>query len=85
MGGLAYLKNMSAPYQHLGVRFVPLGGLTAANAGDYLASPLIAAIGGSWLATRQLIQSKDWKTITAHAHQAVGIRNSVRAAAKTKT
>jgi 2-dehydro-3-deoxyphosphogluconate aldolase/(4S)-4-hydroxy-2-oxoglutarate aldolase len=85
MGGLDYLKNMSAPYQHLGVKFVPLGGLNPANVGAYLSSPLVAAIGGSWLATRQLVADKAWTTVKANAHQAIGIRNSVRSAAKTKS
>ena len=34
MGGLKYLKNMQAPYAHLGLQFIPLGGLTAENAED---------------------------------------------------
>jgi len=55
-GGLARLKAMSAPYQHLGVRFVPLGGVNEKNMSTYLADPLIAALGGSWLAPREAIK-----------------------------
>lgn len=78
-GGLAYLKNMAAPYVHLGVRFVPLGGLTAKNLKDYLADPLTLAVGGSWLAPRALIQAQDWDQIRANAAEARAIVLSVRA------
>ena len=33
-GGLPYLTSIAAPYQHLGVRFVPLGGISASNAAE---------------------------------------------------
>lgn len=78
-GGLAYLKSMAAPYVHLGVRFVPLGGLTAKNLKDYLADPLTLAVGGSWLAPRALIQAQDWDKIHANAAEARAIVQSVRA------
>ncbi len=69
-GGLAHLKNMSAPYQHLGIDFIPLGGLNADNMNDYLASPLISAIGGSWIAKRDVIANQDWETIESNARTA---------------
>jgi len=61
---------MAAPYAHLGLRYIPLGGLTAANAGDYLSDPLIAAIGGSWIAPREAIKARDWKSIESNARAA---------------
>lgn len=70
LGGLPYLRAMAAPYAHLGLRYVPLGGLTAKNAGDYLDDPLIAAIGGSWIAPREGIKAKDWKSIASNARSA---------------
>jgi 2-dehydro-3-deoxyphosphogluconate aldolase/(4S)-4-hydroxy-2-oxoglutarate aldolase len=70
LGGLSYLRAMSAPYAHLSVRYIPLGGLTEVNAGAYLHEPLIAAIGGSWIAPRDLIKGQDWATITAKARSA---------------
>ena len=72
-GGLPHLKSMAAPYQHLGIKFIPLGGLNASNAGAYLASPLVAAIGGSWIASRKEIQSGDWASITAKAKEALSL------------
>jgi 2-dehydro-3-deoxyphosphogluconate aldolase/(4S)-4-hydroxy-2-oxoglutarate aldolase len=70
LGGLAYLRALAVPYAHLGLRYVPLGGLTAGNAGNYLCDPLIAAIGGSWIATRDLIKTQAWEKITSNARAA---------------
>lgn len=69
-GGLKHLENMAAPYQHLGLRYIPLGGLTAKNMTDYLATPLVPAIGGSWLAKRDTIKAGAWDQITAAAREA---------------
>lgn len=70
MGGLSYLKAIAAPYAHLGIKYVPLGGLTAANMANYLAEPSITAIGGSWLAPRDAIRQADWQGITRKAAEA---------------
>ncbi len=48
-GGLKMLKAMAAPYKHLGVRFMPTGGVTTANVQEYLACPEVVAVGGTWL------------------------------------
>lgn len=77
-GGLSYLKAMAAPYAHLGLKFVPLGGVNAKNMASYLADPSIAALGGSWLAPRELIKATEWEKITALAAEAVAIIKSTR-------
>lgn len=69
LSGLTYLRAMAAPYAHLGLRYVPLGGLTAANADEYLGDPLVTAVGGSWIAPRELIKAGDWAAITANARE----------------
>jgi 2-dehydro-3-deoxyphosphogluconate aldolase/(4S)-4-hydroxy-2-oxoglutarate aldolase len=66
-GGLKNLESMVAPYQYLGLKFIPLGGLSLENSANYLKSPLITAIGGSWLAKSQLIKDEQWSTITKNA------------------
>ncbi len=68
-GGLKYLSSMAAPYLHLDLKFIPLGGLNISNAADYISSPLIAAIGGSWIANRKQILAEDWDTITANSKE----------------
>lgn len=62
-GGLTYLKAIAAPYQHLGIKFLPLGGVNRNNMSSYLADPLVTAIGGSWLAPRDAIREGRWDRI----------------------
>lgn len=71
LGGLPYLQAITAPYAHLGVKFLPLGGVNAKNMTSYLADPHVTAVGGSWLAPRNLIHAGDWAQITALAAAAV--------------
>jgi len=77
-GGMSYLKSMAAPYTHLGVRFVPLGGLKPDNVGQYLSSLLVLAVGGSWLAPRDLIRREDWEAIRSKAAEARAIVDGLR-------
>ncbi len=80
MGGLTYLKAIAAPYAHLGLKYIPLGGVNAKNMGTYLSDPLIAALGGSWLAPRDLIKAGNWDAITTLAAEAVATIKTVRGA-----
>jgi 2-dehydro-3-deoxyphosphogluconate aldolase/(4S)-4-hydroxy-2-oxoglutarate aldolase len=77
-GGMSMLKAMAAPYNHLGIKYVPLGGLSLGNMTSYLESPLIAALGGSWLAPRDLISQEHWGQITENARAAADIVRQVR-------
>jgi len=70
-GGIAYLNSMTGPYAHLGLEFIPLGGLDENNSTSYLALNNVPAVGGSWIAPRELIQKKAWATITAKAQRAM--------------
>ena len=70
IGGLSYLRSMAAPYVHLGIRYIPLGGIKPANLKEYLEDPLIAAIGGSWIAPKDLINEKNWNMITTNSREA---------------
>jgi 2-dehydro-3-deoxyphosphogluconate aldolase/(4S)-4-hydroxy-2-oxoglutarate aldolase len=81
-GGLAHLKNMAAPYQYLGLKFIPLGGLNIDNARSYIESPLITAIGGSWIAKRPLIQAEKWEEITQNAMQIRALITDLRSGEK---
>ncbi len=78
IGGMHYLKNMVAPYQYLGLKFIPLGGLSLTNAKEYLESKLITAIGGSWIAKRELILAEDWQAITSNAKNIRSLINQIR-------
>lgn len=78
IGGMYYLKNMVAPYQYLGLKFIPLGGLDITNAKEYLESELITAIGGSWIAKQSLILEENWPTITSNAKNIRALINQIR-------
>ena len=77
-GGLSGLKTLAAPYRHLGLRFMPLGGLKPENTAEWLAEPLVAACGGSWIAPAKLITAKDWSAIAQNARLATRLLNEVR-------
>ncbi len=70
-GGMKHLQSMAAPYKHLGISFIPLGGLKLSNMRSYTDSPLVTAIGGSWIAPTSLIDAKDWVQIRKNAEEAV--------------
>ena len=78
-GGLPYLRDINAPYAHLGIEYIPLGGVSAANLQKYLEEPSVLAVGGSWLAPRKLIQSHDWDQISRNCEEAREIALKARA------
>jgi 2-dehydro-3-deoxyphosphogluconate aldolase / (4S)-4-hydroxy-2-oxoglutarate aldolase len=62
-GGIEWIKSVAGPLPM--IRFVPTGGINAANMNDFLACPNVLAVGGSWIAPKKLIEAKDWAGITA--------------------
>jgi 2-dehydro-3-deoxyphosphogluconate aldolase/(4S)-4-hydroxy-2-oxoglutarate aldolase len=78
MGGTRYLKGIHAPYGFLKLRYIPLGGLKLSNIREYLEMPEIIAIGGSWIAPRNVIHNEDWDRIAQNAADAVKILHEVR-------
>ena len=67
------LETMAAPFAHLGLRFIPLGGINLASLPQWLASPSVLGVGGSWLAPRDVIQRKDWAALQRNAEQAAEV------------
>jgi 2-dehydro-3-deoxyphosphogluconate aldolase/(4S)-4-hydroxy-2-oxoglutarate aldolase len=78
LGGTAMLKNILAPYRHLGIGFMPTGGVTSANAPEWLAIPEVAAVGGTWLGKADDVKSGNWSKIEADARAAMDMLRSVR-------
>ena len=60
-GGLAKIKSMSAPFPMFKV--MPTGGVNLKNLKEYLSSPIIAACGGSYMVTADLIDNQKWDEI----------------------
>lgn len=75
-GGIGYMKAIWAPYKHLNLRFLPLGGLNISNAAGYMRESSVLAIGGSWLAPAALIKEKRWEKITENARAAVALKEA---------
>ena len=61
-GGLAKIKALSAPFPMFHV--MPTGGISLKNLKEYLSSPVIAACGGSYMVTADLIDNQKWDEIT---------------------
>jgi 2-dehydro-3-deoxyphosphogluconate aldolase/(4S)-4-hydroxy-2-oxoglutarate aldolase len=70
-GGIPLLRALRGPFPD--VRFVPTGGVSAANAADYLAVPSVAAVGGSWMVAPVLIRAGDFAAVTRLTAEAVAI------------
>lgn len=75
LGGLATLKALAAPFTMM--KFIPTGGVSAANLADYLAHPAVRAAGGSWMVASSLIRAGDFDQITKLTAQAVAIAKGV--------
>ena len=78
LGGIPMLKSIIAPYKHLGISFMPTGGVTAANAADYLAVPEIAAVGGTWLGKAEDLKAGNWDKIEKDAKAALELLKKAR-------
>jgi len=76
-GGVALLDAISKPYAHTGIQFIPLGGISPGNMGEYLKLSCVAAIGGSWIADKKLIAAEDFQAITKNAADAIAMAQSV--------
>ena len=70
-GGLAALKALSAPFPM--VRFIPTGGVSAANLSAYLAHPSVLAVGGSWMAPAGLVSAGAFPEVTRLAAETASI------------
>ncbi|MES2439289.1 MAG: bifunctional 4-hydroxy-2-oxoglutarate aldolase/2-dehydro-3-deoxy-phosphogluconate aldolase [Verrucomicrobiota bacterium] len=70
-GGVNMLKALAGPYGHTGVKFIPTGGVSSGNLSDYLKLPVVAAIGGSWMVDKQLVNDGKWSEITRITREAL--------------
>ena len=71
-GGLAMLKAWQGPFGD--VKFCPTGGITAANAAEFLGLANVVCVGGSWLTPADAVARGDWARITQLAREAVALR-----------
>ncbi|HEY1141486.1 MAG TPA: bifunctional 4-hydroxy-2-oxoglutarate aldolase/2-dehydro-3-deoxy-phosphogluconate aldolase [Lysobacter sp.] len=71
-GGAAALRSLHGPFPD--VRFCATGGIGLHNARDYLATPNVSCVGGSWLTPAKRIEAGDWRAIEQLACEAAVLR-----------
>ena len=70
-GGAAALRAIGAPIPQ--ISFCPTGGVSLANARDYLALPNCLCVGGSWVAPKEAVAAGDWEAVTQLAREAAAL------------
>lgn len=77
-GGPAMLDAISAPFAHLGMRFIPTGGISQDSMDEWLKLKSVAAIGGTWIARKDDIGDGRWQEIAGRAKRAVARAREIR-------
>jgi 2-dehydro-3-deoxyphosphogluconate aldolase/(4S)-4-hydroxy-2-oxoglutarate aldolase len=68
VGGVGALKAFASPFPQ--ASFCPTGGVSLANAAEYLAQPNVICVGGSWVAPMDAVRAGDWAGIERLAREA---------------
>jgi 2-dehydro-3-deoxyphosphogluconate aldolase/(4S)-4-hydroxy-2-oxoglutarate aldolase len=74
VGGVGALKAFASPFPQ--ASFCPTGGVSLANAPEYLAQPNVVCVGGSWVAPMDAVRAGDWGKIERLAREAAGLGKS---------
>lgn len=77
-GGVGMIKALYAPYGHMGVQFMPTGGVKPENLADYLNSGAVPFAGGTWIAKKDIIAAKQWDTIKENCRKAMELVKKIR-------
>ncbi|MDH5454696.1 MAG: bifunctional 4-hydroxy-2-oxoglutarate aldolase/2-dehydro-3-deoxy-phosphogluconate aldolase [Gammaproteobacteria bacterium] len=75
-GGVPALKALGSVFGEL--KFMPTGGVSAANLHEFLAVPSVLACGGSWLTPKAAIADGDYEQVTTLASEAIKIATQTR-------
>ena len=67
-GGLSAIKALAGPF--VGVKFIPTGGVGPKNIEEFMESPYIHAVGGSWVCAKADIAAGDFEKITRLSKEA---------------
>ena len=81
-GGVGLRRALQGPFP--GVRWIPTGGVSVANAASYLALPSVAAVGGSWMVAPELIAARDIATVTRLTREAVRLGTGEEGASRAE-
>jgi 2-dehydro-3-deoxyphosphogluconate aldolase/(4S)-4-hydroxy-2-oxoglutarate aldolase len=69
VGGPAAVTALAGPFPAM--RFVPTGGVGPEVASSYLSLPAVLAVGGSWLAPRDVVAAGRWDEVTHRTRAAL--------------
>ena len=61
-GGLKALKSLAGPF--VGLKFIPTGGVNTENIKEFIDTPFIHAVGGSWVCPKADIAAGNFEKIT---------------------
>ena len=69
LGGTDYLKALSGPYSKM--KFFPTGGISNDNISEYLSCSNVICCGGSWLVTKNLLDTGNYGRIEKNARDTI--------------
>jgi 2-dehydro-3-deoxyphosphogluconate aldolase/(4S)-4-hydroxy-2-oxoglutarate aldolase len=75
LGGVDMISALAGPFPD--VAFVPSGGVSPLNLAAYLGHPNVPAVSGSWMASRQLLASRDVATVERLSREATDLVNGL--------
>lgn len=64
LGGVDFIHSLEGPYRHTGVKFLPMGGISLSNLGQYLQCVTVAAAGGSWMTPGEAMAKGEFDIVT---------------------
>jgi len=77
-GGTKALKAVSGPYSHTGIKFMPTGGINPGNLAGYISMNIVSCVGGTWIASKDMISQGLWFEISENCRQACELVNNIR-------
>ena len=75
VGGVAMAKSLAGPFPNLVL--CPTGGISEADASQYLALPNVACVGGSWMVAAEWIRQGEFHLVEASAKRCRALIDSV--------
>lgn len=74
-GGTSVLRDLMLLFPE--VRFVATAGITPEKTPDYLAITAVLAVGTDWMATRPMLQERDWESVRRVTIKTTALRASL--------
>ncbi len=71
LGGVKMVTALAGPFPT--IKFIPTGGITAAQLRSYLDQPSVLAVGGSWMVPASLMASRSFDELTRLSAESVEI------------